>query len=85
MTEIQDKEKERKQWCDLLHAGWMFHQQMVKETEPTIIGDGGSDDYIFHKAVAVEIMDAINMIQQMEALGYFEEEDALISKPGPMG
>ena len=92
MTETQDniKTEQRKQWCDLLHAGWMFHQQMVKETAPTILGDAGSDDHLFHKALSVAIMDAINFIQQIEAMGYFddsddEEESDFLSIPGPAG
>ena len=77
MTEIQDniKAEQRKQWCDLLHAGWMFHQQMVKETAPEILGDAGSDDHLFHKALSVAIMDAINFIQQIEAMGYFDDSE----------
>jgi len=92
VTETQDniKTEQRKQWCDLLHAGWMFHQQMVKETAPTILGDAGSDDHLFHKALSVAIMDAINFIQQIEAMGYFddsddEEESDFLSIPGPAG
>ena len=42
--------------------------------------------WMFHQAVSVAIRDAINLIQQMEAMGYFDtEEDVLLSKPGPMG
>jgi len=92
VTETQDniKAEQRKQWCDLLHAGWMFHQQMVKETAPEILGDAGSDDHLFHKALSVAIMDAINFIQQIEAMGYFddsddEEESDFLSIPGPAG
>ena len=92
MTEIQDniKAEQRKQWCDLLHAGWMFHQQIVKETAPEILGDAGSDDHLFHKALSVAIMDAINFIQQIEAMGCFddsedEEESDFLSLPGPAG
>ena len=90
MTATNDKKEQRKQWCGLLNAGWMFHQQMVKETQPTIIGDAGSDDYLFHKALSVAIMDAINFIQQVEAMGWFEdeedeEESDLLSLPGPAG
>tara|TARA_R100001082_G_scaffold104192_1_gene75319 strand:- start:5029 stop:5286 length:258 start_codon:yes stop_codon:yes gene_type:complete len=85
VTEINDKEKEREQWVELLRAGWMFHRQMVKETTPEIIGEKSNDEHIFHQALSVAIMDAMNMIQQMEALGYFEEDDDLLSVPGPMG
>ena len=90
MTATNDKKKQRKQWCDLLNAGWMFHQQMVKETQPTIIGDAGGDDYLFHKALSVAIMDAINFIQQVEAMGWFEDEEDeeksdFLSLPGPAG
>lgn len=88
MTEIPDRLKEREKWCDLLHAAWMFHQQMVKETQPILKGDTAkkmADDHMFHQAISVAIMDAMNMIQQMEALGYFEEDNGILSVPGPMG
>ena len=91
MTEIPDRLKERKHWCDLLNAAWMFHQQMVKETKPIIKGEAAlkmADDHMFHQAISVAIKDAINMIQQMEAFGYFDEEDMernVLSEPGPMG
>ena len=59
----------------LLNAAWMYHQQLVKETQPEIIGLESDDTHIFHQAISVAIRDAINMIQQMEALGYFEDEE----------
>ena len=40
---------------------------------------------MLHQAISVAIMDAMNMIQQMEALGYFEEDKGLLSAPGPAG
>jgi len=88
VTEIPDRLKERERWVSLLHAGWMFHQQMLKETQPTILGDAAmkmADDHMFHQAISVALMDAMNLIQQMEALGYFEEDNGLLSAPGPAG
>ena len=78
MTGIIDNHPEdsaRKKWCDLLHAGWMYHQQMVKEEASRIIGAEMTDDQIFHMGISVAIQDAIALIQQMEAYGYFEQED----------
>ena len=42
-------------------------------------------DHMLHQAISVAIMDAMNLIQQMEALGYFDEEEGLLSVPGPAG
>ena len=86
MTEIPDRLKRREDWVNLLNAAWMYHQQLVKETQPEIIGQESDDTHIFHQAISVAIRDAINMIQQMEAMGYFEDEgDKLLSQPGPAG
>ena len=88
MTEIPDRLKEREKWVSLLQAGWMFHQQMVRETEPIIKGEAAKEmatDHMFHRAISVAIMDAMDLIQQMEALGYFEEDNSLLSNPGPAG
>ena len=88
MTEIPDRLQARQKWCDLLHAAWMFHQQMASETKPVIKGDTAkkmADDHMFHTAISVAIQDAINLIQQMEAMGYFQDDEELLSKPGPMG
>ena len=86
MTKIPDRLKQREAWVSLLNAAWMYHQQLVKETQPEIIGQKADDTHVFHQAVSVAIRDAINMIQQMEAMGYFEEEaDKLLSQPGPAG
>ena len=86
MTEIPDRLKRREDWVNLLNAAWMYHQQLVKETQPEIIGEKSSDTHVFHQSISVAIRDAINMIQQMEAMGYFEDEgDKLLSKPGPAG
>tara|TARA_Y100001937_G_scaffold62601_1_gene85889 strand:- start:495 stop:689 length:195 start_codon:yes stop_codon:yes gene_type:complete len=64
----------------------MYHQQLVKETAPEVIGAKADDTHVFHQAVSVAIRDAINLIQQMEAMGHFDDqEDVLLSKPGPMG
>ena len=85
MTEITDRELEaeqRERWIKLLRAGYMFHQQEVKETENPIIGAESSDINLFHKAVSVAIQDAIELIQQMEAYGYFDEG---LSTPGMAG
>ena len=78
MTEIPDRLKEREKWHSILHAAWMFHQQMVKETEPIIKGKAAkemADDHMFHQAISVAIMDAMN----------FEEDNGLLSAPGPAG
>ena len=78
MTGIIDNHPEdsaRKKWCELLHAAWMYHQQMVKDNTSPIIGAEMSDDQIFHMGCSVAIQDAIALIQQMEAYGYFEKED----------
>ena len=60
----------------------MFHQQEAKDTENPIIGAESSDVNLFHKALSVAIQDAIELIQQMEAHGYFDEE---LSTPGMAG
>ena len=86
MTEIQDKLVEeaaqRDRWIKLLRAGYMYHQQEVKETTNPIIGAESSDINLFHKALSVAIQDAIELIQQMEAYGYFDED---LSTPGMAG
>ena len=87
MTEMTDKDlgaeaEQRDRWIKLLRAGYMFHQQEVKETENPIIGAESSDINLFHKALSVAIQDAIELIQQMEAHGYFDEE---LSTPGMAG
>ena len=78
MTGIIDnhpEESARKQWCELLHAGWMHHQQKVKDLSSPIIGAEITDDQLFHMSISVAIQDAIALIQQMEAYGYFEKEE----------
>ena len=82
MTETIDKKEQRERWIGLLNAAWMFHQQIVKETTSEIIGAEESDDTLFHKAVSVAILDAMNMIRQTEELGLFDEG---LSKPGLAG
>ncbi len=87
MTAIPDKDfsaeaEQRARWIKLLRAGYMYHQQEVKETENPIIGAEPSDINLFHKALAVAINDSIELIQQMEAHGYFDEG---LSTPGMAG
>ena len=85
MTEIQDKALEAEQrdrWLKLLRAGYMYHQQEVKDTANPIIGAEPSDINLFHRALSVAIQDAIELIQQMEAYGFFDEE---LSTPGMAG
>jgi hypothetical protein len=86
VTEIQDKQEEeeqRERWIKLLQAGYMFHQQEVKDTENPIIGAEPSDINLFHRALSVAINDAVELIQQMDALGFFDEES--LSTPGMAG
>jgi len=86
VTEIIDKtdeEEQRDRWVSLLRAGYMFHQQLVKDTTNPIIGAKDSDENLFHKALSVALQDCIELIQQMEALGYFSEEQ--LSTPGMAG
>ena len=87
MTGIIDNSKtqERKHWMELLHTGWMYHQQKVKEWASPVLGAEMTDDEIFHMAVSVAIQDCIALIQQLEAFGYFEEEEPELSTPGPAG
>ena len=70
-----DKVVAREGWVGLLNAAWMYHSQLVKETQPEIMGAPSSEEHIFHQAVSVAIKDAINMINQMKQQGYFEEEE----------
>ena len=86
MTEItgrNSEEEQRDRWVKLLRAGYMFHQQEVKETTNPIIGAESSDINLFHKALSVAIQDAIELIQEMEALGFFDDE--MLSTPGMAG
>jgi len=75
----------RKKWCDLLHAAWMYHQQQVKEEQSPIIGAEIDDEQLFHMGCSVAIQDAIALIQQLEAYGYFEDDDVHLSTAGPAG
>ena len=78
MTGIIDnhpEESARKQCGELIHAGWMNHQQKVKDLSSPIIGAEITDDQLFHMSISVAIQDAIALIQQMEAYGYFEKEE----------
>ena len=70
-----DKVVAREGWVGLLNAAWMYHRQLVKETQPEIMGAPSSEEHIFHQAVSVAIKDAIKMINQMKEKGYFEEEE----------
>ena len=65
----------------------MYHQQKIKEDSSPIIGAEITDDQLFHMSISVAIQDAIALIQQMEAYGYFDEgdEEGDLSKPGPAG
>ena len=86
MTEItgrNSEEEQRDRWIKLLRAGYMFHQQEVKDTKNPIIGAEPSDIHLFHMAVSVAIQDAIELIQEMEALGFFDDEQ--LSTPGMAG
>ena len=90
MTGIIDNSKteQRRQWCELLHSGWMYHQQKVKELASPVIGAEISDDQLYHMSLSVAIQDAIALILEMEAYGYFEEmedETQVLDKPGPAG
>ena len=85
MTETKDstlEAEQRERWIKLLNAGYMYHQQEARDTENPIIGAESSDINLFHKALSVAINDAIELIQQMEAYGYFDEE---LSTPGMAG
>ena len=86
MTEIQDKKERRHHWVKLLHNAWMFHQQMVRDTHNEIIGSEPTDENLYHQAISVAIMESIELIQELEVMGYFEEDDIEpMSKPGPAG
>ena len=67
----------------------MYHQQKVKDLSSPIMGAEINDDQLFHMAVSVAIQDCMALIQQLEAYGYFDEdelpEDMDLSKPGPAG
>ena len=89
MTGIIDNSKtqERKHWVELLHTGWMYHQQEVKRLSSPIMGAELTDDELFHMALSVAIQDCMALIQQLEAFGYFDEgdEEDELSTPGPAG
>ena len=85
MTEItgrNSEQEQRERWVKLLRAGYMFHQQEAKETTNPIIGAESSDINLFHKALSVAIQDAIELIQELEVHGMFDES---LSTPGMAG
>tara|TARA_Y100000593_G_scaffold40808_1_gene78466 strand:+ start:529 stop:786 length:258 start_codon:yes stop_codon:yes gene_type:complete len=85
VTETKDstlEAEQRERWIKLLNAGYMYHQQEARDTENPIIGAESSDINLFHKALSVAILDTIHLIQEMETLGYFDEE---LSTPGMAG
>ena len=90
MTGIIDNSKtqERRHWIELLHTGWMYHQQKVKDLASPVMGAEMTDDEIFHMALSVAIQDCMALIQQLEAFGYFddeEEEELPQHSAGPLG
>ena len=62
----------------------MFHQQEVKDLQSPVIGAKKSDDELFHMAISVAIQDAIELIQELEVFGFFDEDEEL-SRPGLAG
>tara|TARA_R100000008_G_scaffold33671_1_gene19047 strand:+ start:394 stop:651 length:258 start_codon:yes stop_codon:yes gene_type:complete len=85
VTETKDstlEAEQRERWIKLLNAGYMYHQQEARDTENPIIGAESSDINLFHKALSVAILDTIHLIQEMETLGYFDDE---LSTPGMAG
>jgi hypothetical protein len=85
VTEItgrNSEQEQRERWLKLLQAGYMFHQQEAKETRNPIIGAEPSDINLFHKALSVAIQDAIELIQELEVHGMFDES---LSTPGMAG
>ncbi len=86
MTEIIDKVKEREHWVNLLQTTWMYHQQKVKDKQSPILGAQPDDEVLLHQAMSVAILDCIELIQQLEAYGYFEDEEELPQhSAGPLG
>ena len=86
MTEItgrNSEEEQRARWIKLLQAGYMFHQQEVKDTKNPIIGAEPSDINLFHMALSVAIQDAIELIQELEVHGFFDDDT--LSTPGMAG
>jgi len=66
----------------------MYHQQEVKNSTSPILGAEMSEDELFHMAISVAIQDCIALIQQLEAYGYFdeeEEEELPQHSAGPLG
>ena len=65
----------------------MYHQQKVKDLSSPILGAEITDDQLFHMAISVAIQDCIALIQQLEAFGYFEEEEDELPQhsAGPLG
>ena len=51
------------------------------------MGADMSDDDIFHMALSVAIQDCMALIQQLEAYGYFDEEEEELPQhsAGPLG
>ena len=82
METTGSEKEQRDRWIKLLQAGYMFHQQEAKDTENPIIGAESSDINLFHKALSVAIQDAIELIQEMEVHGFFDET---LSTPGMAG
>ena len=78
--------KSSDQWIGLLEATYMFHMQMVKETQSSILGAEPNDENMFHMACAQAVQDCIYLIEMVKLEGWFEDEDDLSQfREGPAG
>ena len=74
------------QWIGLLEATYMFHMQMVKETQSPILGAEPDEENMFHMACAQAVQDCIYLIEMVKLEGWFEDDDELPQHmQGPAG
>jgi|TARA_Y100000310_G_scaffold5589_1_gene6460 hypothetical protein len=74
------------QWIGLLEATYMFHMQMVKETQSPILGAEPDDEHMFHMACAQAVQDCIYLIEMVKLEGWFDDEEDLSQfRAGPAG
>lgn len=83
MTEEQ--ESRRREWMDMLEACVYHHTKEANRTAPVIIMQSPSEDHLMHKAFAMAVKEALDLVALLPHLDDDDEGDLPQHRVGPIG
>ena len=81
----EEQTKRRQEWLDMLEACVYHHTKEANKTAPVILMQSPSEDHIMHKAFAMAVREALDLIIILPTIEDDDDDSMPQHRVGPAG